>query len=434
MKISLFQGIVIGVFVGAAAIGLFVFATYSGKKASNSVGTVVIWGTLPGKDMQSVITTLGQSNQDLKSVSYIQKDQATIANDLASAIATNAAPDLVLASQEDLLGLTKYIDPIQSGVLSARTFTDSFVEGAGIFEKPDGNGYYGIPFLVDPIVLFSNRALLSSSGVARAPATWEALVGLAPQITILNASRQVVRGVIGFGTYDNVRDARAILSTLFIQMGVPIAARSSYGQLMADLRGESLSEKSSGQSVLSFYTQFADPAKISYTWNASLPDSEQSFLAGDLALYLGYASRAQFLKSANPNVDLGMTPVPQPANAQIKRAFGRIYAFMVPNGAKNPSGAYTIAFLFAGAGPQQTAASVTGLAPANLGVLATKPKDPFAAIAYAEALYTRGWISPLPRATDAVFSAMVNSVISGMSSFETALTTAEQALNALLQS
>ncbi|OGG93971.1 hypothetical protein A2609_02405 [Candidatus Kaiserbacteria bacterium RIFOXYD1_FULL_47_14] len=432
MKISLFQGILFGVFIFAALVGLFVFATYSNSGNSrNAVGTVVIWGILPTEEMQSALTAAAQSEPLLKNVSYVRKNSATLASDLASAIATGFAPDLVLASQEELRSIAKFIAPIPSGSLSTSAFANTFIEEASIFAAP--SGYYGIPFLVDPLVLFSNRAILASSGIAKPPTTWEALMGLVPSVAILSPSRQITRGLIALGTYDNVHNARGILSALFIQAGVPISSHSSVGTLTANLGTNTSSGVPSGESVLGFYTQFADPSKVSYTWNASLQDSQQMFQNGDLALYLGYASEAKFFKTANPNLNFSVTPLPQPATATIKSAFGLVYAFMIPRGANNSSGAYQTAVLLTNVAEQNAAVSATGLAPVVLNELATVPADSASAVAYAEALYSKGWLSPTPADTDAVFSGMITDVISGRSSLSVALVSAERSLTALLQ-
>jgi spermidine/putrescine-binding protein len=234
-----------------------------------------------------------------------------------------------------------------------------------------------------------------------------------------------------------VHNARGILSALFIQSGVSISSYSSVGILSSSIGensgGNATNGLPPGQAVLGFYTQFADPSKISYTWNASLPDSQQAFLAGDLALYVGYASEAKFLAAANPNLDFSTTPLPQPATATVKSAYGLVYALMIPSGAKNSSGAYQAAVLLTNSVEQTAAASATGLAPAVLSELAVAPADPTAAVAYAEALYTRGWLSPAPADTDAVFSSMITDVISGRSIPASALVSAERSLSALLQ-
>lgn len=432
MKISLFQGILFGVFALAALIGLFVFATHTDTTSSNTIGEVVIWGTLPKEGIQSALTQAGQTNTSLNTVSYIQKDGATLTADLATAIATGNAPDLILASQEQLHALTRFLMPIPFATLPIRTFTETFIEEGNLFIASGGAGYYGIPFLVDPLVLFYNRSLLSSNGIAKPPATWEALVGLVPKVAEFTPSRQVTRGLIALGTYDNVTDARGILSTLFLQTGTPISGYSANGMLSAALRSAS-GDTSAGEAALGFYTQFTDPSKVSYTWNASLKDSVQTFLAGDLALYLGYVSEARFLTSANPNLDFAVAPIPQPATASAKRTYGLVYSFMIPRGAKNSAGGYQAAALLTGSAVQIIAAEATGLAPATLTQLATVPADPVAAVAYAEALYAAGWLSPAPADTNRVFSGMIADVISGRSSLETALASAERAMTALLQ-
>jgi len=433
MKISLFQGILIGVFVFGAIIGLFVFSTYTGSVGDNEkIGPVVMWGVLPETDMQAVLASATKNDATFKNVSYIQKNPTTLAVELATAIATGSMPDLVLSSQENLHSLAKFITPISFNTLSPKTFTTTFIDGAGVFAAP--GGYYGIPFLVDPLVLFSNRSILANNGIAKPPATLEALTGLVPRVATLTPSRQVTRGLIALGSYANVKNARGILSSLFLQTGVPISSYSTNGVLAANLGVTATSGTPPGQAVLSFYTQFADPSKVSYTWNASLPNSERVFLAGDLALYLGYVSEERYLRSANPNLNFTVTALPQPATATIKKAYGLIYAFMVPRGAKNESGAYQIAALFSNSAEQSLSASLTGLAPVNLNVLGgVAPIDPIAVVAYDEALYTYGWLSPAPTDTDAIFSGMINNVISGRLTLEVALSSAESALNALLQ-
>lgn len=422
MKISLFQGILFGVFIIGALVGLFVFATYTSKSGgSNAIGTVVIWGTLPKDGMEAMLATTTQMDSSLKSVSYVQEDPATLPNDLAAAIATGAAPDLVLDSQENLFALAKFITPIPSATLPASTFTSTFAQEGNIFAS--SGGYYGIPFLVDPLVLFSNRAILSSDGIARPPATWEALTGLVPNVAILTPTRQITRELIALGTYNNVHDARGILSALFLQTDVPISSYSSNGILSGNL-GKSSSGSGGtppGQAVVGFYAQFADPTKVSYTWNASLPDSQQAFQNGDLALYLGYASEAKYFTAANPNLNFAVTPVPQPATATTKSTYGLVYAFMIPRGAKNSAGAYQAAALLTNSAEQAAAASATGLAPATLNQLATAPSNPVAAVAYAEALYAKGWLSPAPADTDSVFSSMITNVVNGNSNLQTAL-------------
>lgn len=433
MKISLFQGIVLGVFGLAALLGLFVFATYTNTGGgSAAVGTVVIWGTLPQADMSAALAAATQIDGSLKSVSYVQKNPATFKSDLTAAIATGASPDLVLISQEQLASLANVLEPIAPSTLSAASFNKAFTTEGQLFLGPAGVGAYGVPFLTDPLVLFENKTVLASAGIAQPPATWEALTGLVPKAVVETSGNHISRALIALGTYSNVHDARGILSALFLQTGAALSVRTATGALSADLgTGSSVSGVPAGQAVLRFYTQFEDPTKVSYTWNAAMPDSQQAFLAGDLALYLGYASEARYIAQANPNLDFDIAPLPQPATASVKTTYGLTYALAIPRGAANASGAYTAAATLTGTSEQQAAAAATGLAPASRAALAAIPGDPTASVAYASALYARGWLSPAPLDTDTVFSGMITGVTSGRTTLDFALSSAQSALNAL---
>jgi len=434
MKLTIFQGVVLGIFALGAIVGLLVFSLYSGS-GSKSVGAVVIWGTFPQQDIQAALTAIIQTEPTLKDVSYVQKDPATFDATLVSAIAAGAGPDLVLASQEDLITLASALQPIPSGKLSARTFASDFTAGSQIWEAPSTIGSYGIPFLIDPLILYANQPLLASNGIAQTPSTWEALTGLVPQVTLKGNNSTLSRELIALGTYSNISDARAILSTLFLQSGAPITVLSSVGQVAPDLGLQSASGgEPPGDSVVRFYTQFADSTKVSYTWNNSLPTSQLEFANGDLALYLGYASEASYFKEANPNLSFDTSPVPELQSATSKFTYGKIYAFSIPHGAKNPNGALTAALALASSGSAESAAaSATGLAPALRALLATTPGDSIGATTYTSALYAGGWLSPSPSATDQIFSSMIGSVNSGQLSIAAALANAQSALSAILQ-
>lgn len=437
MKVSLFQGVLLGVFGVAALIGLFVFATYTNKGSGGAaaVGNVTIWGTLPAADMNAALAGAVQADttQSLKNVSYVEKPANTFSQEITAAIATGNAPDLVLISQEQLLSLASVIQPVPASSVSASAFQNAFADGGAIFQAPNNAGSYGLPYLIDPLVMFDNKTILSSDSIPRPPTNWEALTGLVPHVASVNG-HSITRSLIALGTYANVRNARGILSALFLQTGVPVTTRSANGIMSANLSGEvGAGGVQAGQAVLRFYTQFADPTKVSYTWNASLPDSQTAFLNGDLALYLGYASEARYFASANPNLDFDITALPQPGNATVRSTYGLIYALAIPRGAPNASGALQAATLLTQSGEQQAAASATGLAPASRTALSNPPADANLARAYASAVYAKGWLSPAPSDTDGVFSGMITAVGSGRLSLDMAIAAAQSSLNAILQ-
>jgi multiple sugar transport system substrate-binding protein len=432
MKISFFQAGIVGAFALLAFIGIFVFANFTGSSGKSSIGTVVIWGTLSQAELSPALSQLTTQNPGLKSVSYVEKQPATFESELADAIASGNGPDLVLINQEALASLQNKLTPIPYASLSARSFEDAFVQEAQLFLGTDG--VYGIPLAVDPLVLYYNRAILSSSGIAEPPSAWEALVGLVPSVEQLDGSRNISRGLIGLGTYSNVDHAGAILSALFLQSGVPLSTRTTTG-LKASLgvATQSFGGVSPGEAVVRYYTQFADPSKVSYTWNSSLGSSRQAFLGGNLALYIGLASEASFLKEANPNLNFDVAPLPQATNAVNKVTFGDVYAFAIPHGSKNSAGAYGAAIALVDPTAMTALATSLSLAPARSSLLASAPADPFDAVFYNQALISSGWLSPAPADTDRIFGAMITDVITGRVSLTQAIVSAENALTAALQ-
>ena len=435
-NLSVFQAVFYGTLIVIAGIGLYVFATYTSKGGANEIGSVTIWGTLPSEQMRGALIEGAKLDDALENVTYVEKEPATLAIDLSAAIATGRAPDLIIASQEQLFSLEPFSTVIPLSTLSARDFSDAFTQGGAVYASGDGKGYWGIPLLIDPLMLFYNRSLLSSSGVVAPPSTWEALTGLVPTVSTYTATKQITRGLIALGTYDNVHNARGILSALFLQTSVPVSVTSVGGDVRPSLGRSSTATSvgAPGEAVVRFYTQFADPGKVSYTWNASLLGSQQMFGQGDLALYLGYASEARFFKEFSPNLAFDVAPVPQPATAVGKTTYGLIYAGIVPRGAKNASGGYKAAVILAGTKEQAVLASATGMAPATLAALAAPTvADPVASVAATSALYARGWISPAPASVDQIFSAMISDVVTGRSDINAALVTAERSLGAALE-
>ena len=227
-------------------------------------------------------------------------------------------------------------------------------------------------------------------------------------------------------------NARAIISLLLLQAGTPIT-HTENGRLRAGLNeGPEVSGTSASISALSFYTQFSDPAKTVYSWNRALPDARQAFLAGDLALYFGYASELPAIRAGNPNLDFDMAPVPQPSRSTTRSTYGLAYAFAIPKTSQNPSGAYAAAIALADRNAQLQAANALSMVPAARAALIPASEDRFQPVYFPEALVAQGWLSPSAATTDSIFGAMIGNITSGRMDIGQALTTANQALDSAL--
>ena len=427
-----FQIVILAIFGFLALLGLVLFANFGGfGSSSTNVGTVTIWGTLPQSSMDTILNGLRNGNQDYSGVSYVQKDESTFDADLAEALASGTGPDLILISQEEFRTEQNKLSVVPYSTISQNTFIKDYLSIEDLFLAADGT--YGVPFAVDPLVLYYNRSALEQAGIPNPPTTWEAVTSMTPQMTQASGGN-VTKSVVPFGAYENVENARAIVSLLLLQAGNPISSVDSTGNLRAQLTTTDAANSAvtPAQSAMNFYTQFADPVKNVYTWNRALPSARQSFLAGTLAFYPGFASELPGIAAANPNLDFDMAAIPQPQTASQQLTFGKAYAFAVPKASKNALGAEKTAFALAGPSLAQTVAHTLFMAPALRSELTPAADDRYAPVYYPQALIAKGWLSPSPAVTDGIFSTMMSNITSGRMTTGQALNTANQAINAAL--
>jgi ABC-type glycerol-3-phosphate transport system substrate-binding protein len=428
-----FQIVLMVVFGLIALVGLFLFANFKGFKSGvTPVGKVTIWGTLPERGLQDTIMNLRNANGELTATTYYEYPLESFDRELADAIAAGRGPDMIIISQEQLAGAEDKIQLIENQTTSARTFRDTYLPEAELFLS--GKGAYGIPFVLDPLVLYYNRTHITAAGAATPPASWEAVAGLSPALTRLDQAGGIARSGIALGTYENVENARAIISLLFMQAGYSISERTSDGlrATLARQVGQSFGVEPAVAAV-GYYLQFANPAKTSYTWNRAFPSARQAFLAGDVALYPGFASEEPLISGGNPNLDFDMAPIPQPGVTENRITYGRLYAFAIPKASQNADGALRVAMALTRSGTLPILARSLSMAPAQRSLLVPEPGNLFEPVYYPQALVARGWLSPSPTDTDALFATMVSSITSGRQNASSAITSLDQAITAGLR-
>ena len=212
----------------------------------------------------------------------------------------------------------------------------------------------------------------------------------------------------------NVLHAKDILSLLMFQAGSSIDGRNTDGVLQSALSGSNNTAAGNGsEAALSFYTQFADPAKNIYSWNTALPLSRDAFTAGDLALYFGYASELNNLYTRNPNLNFDVALMPQSQSSIADVTYGEVYGLSILKSSSNVTATANAIVTLASSAAQTIWSSVSGYPPVTRDLLAVKPTGPFMPIFYTAALQSQGWLDPNRSATDAIFKDMVESVLSG---------------------
>ena len=175
------------------------------------------------------------------------------------------------------------------------------------------NKIYGLPLAADTLSLFYNKDLLTQAQIIAPPQTWQELTDMVDEtkggLTKENAGTLVQSG-IALGSADNVDRSVDILSLLMMQSGAQMV--DSSGQTVT-FDQASATDKSfiPGASALTFYTSFADPSRVAYSWNDAQPGAEQAFASGKVAFFLGYSYDVPLIRQANPQLNFGLAPVPQ---------------------------------------------------------------------------------------------------------------------------
>ena len=442
-KLSIFQITLLAVF-GALAVGaVLIFSLAIGGGTSNSVGAVKIWGTLDGTAFATTIRAAADTNSALSQVTYIQKDPATFDADLTKALASGTGPDLILLRQDYAVKDESEIAVIPSSLIVKSQFQSTFIAAANPFFSD--NGALGIPILSDPLVLYWNKDMLASAGSPLPPAYWDELFGLAQKMVVKDSAGNITKSAIALGEYKNVDNAKDILATLMLQAGNPITTEDSAGHLTSALVSKTGNGSQASESALRFFTEFADPSKDDYSWSRALPDAQQSFAAGTLGLYVGYASEAAAIARSNPNLNFGTAPLPQIRSASSTLTTARVYALVAARSGANPSAAITAAAALAVTANSQALAAALGIPSARRDVLAaaSSKQIPSQLVSSSDickgidpvicsAQISRSWADPDPEETNGIFQSMIEDTTSGAQLLTAALQRADQQLAQLI--
>ena len=413
MKLRPFElGLVIGfIFLGIAA--LIIVANYQQPPpppppGGAIVGQVSIWGTLPQAAVDDVLEQLKIQNEQYENVSYRYYNPDTFDDRLLNALADRTSPDLILVSHERLVDMRRRIQPVSYDSFPLRDVRSQYVDGAEIFALNDG--LYAFPIAIDPLMMYWNRDILATNGFLEPPATWESLVNsVFPEIIERDFNRTIQRSVVAMGEYNNVRNSYGIISALFIQGGAVgvVQEGNSYSiQLQNRIGGGS----DPLRNAVDFYTRFSRPSNTLYSWNRSLPEDRQSFIAEDLALYFGFASEGRLLQRINPNLNFDIAEFPQDGSATVRRTYGKFYGLSVLNSSRNMAGAFAVMANFRNQSIADSIAINSNMTPAYRSSLGAGSNDEYGRIAYPAASIAMGWLNPNKDQTDIVFQTMTQDI------------------------
>lgn len=438
---SSFQTILIIIFIASFIGAILIFSgviNIGSSSSKNEIsGYVTVWGIYPPEIIQPYIEKLNVQNKTI-STSYVQKPEQTFRNDLIEALANGAGPDIVIANSSQLFSFKDKLYTIPFETYSERLYRDSFIDGASIFLNKDG--VLAVPLLVDPIVTYYNKDLLSGQRFVVPPTTWSGLVQALPLFVKKDSKGVIQQTAIGLGEWNNVDHFKDILSTLFLQTGNPIVAIDGQTGLYQQRLNTSVGNDSSSEdselptvSALNFYTSFSNQAKSNFSWSRTLPSTLDTFLSGKSAFYIGRGSELFTIQARNPNLNFDVVPVFQSEGAVRPITFGSFSGLALIKSSPNFSASYTIAGYLTSKDFVEYLSSSTSLPSTRRDLLLTPQKNPYVQVYFQSALSAFSWPDVDPIATENLFRDMIRKVNSGSTNPTQAIYEASRDLQSIVR-
>lgn len=415
----------VAILIAIAIFGGYVPVGQDDQQQTFLEGDVEIWGILPESFFTGVIQAMAKENENKLFITYEEKDPETFVSEIINALAVDSGPDLIVFPDNMTNSLLDKMFPMPYTSFPRSEYELQYVDAAQTLLG--GDGVYGLPFAIDPLVMYYNKDILSRNFMVTPPGDWESLYDFALEVTE-REGLDIDTAAVGIGSYSNVNNAKEILSAMFFQVGNPIVSGG-----ISTLDQDFIGFPDASEEVLRTYLSFADPDQKNYSWNISKPDTFSEFAFGKLAVYFGFASEAPAFLGYNPNLNVGTAMFPQWSNLR-PRTYGRLYSMGMSRTVSNPELAFAVMWRMAGPGFGPALASGLGLPPADRNFLGDNPADPnFLKVFVDSAIVSDTWVDPDVAGSNEVFRSMVEDSAAGIISLERAILRARTRLTRLLR-
>ena len=336
---------------------IFVFFLTSGfgckltsKETQQAMQPVALdyWGVFDSPEDLTGLFEAYRQIHPFVTINYRKLRFAEFEDELINALAEDRGPDIFSIHSswikkyqnkiEPLPAQTTMAYPIEKGAIkkevvpelrTTRSITPARIKNDFIDTVFDDvvidNNVLGLPLGIDTLALYYNRDLLNNAGIPAPPTFWNReFQQNIKRLTKQDSRGNIIQSGIALGGGANIERSSDILAALMMQNGAK----------MTDAAGNINFHKSPviyggdynpGIEAFRFYTDFANPAKEVYSWNADLPNSLEMFIQGKLAFMLGYTYHLPIIKTRAPKINLGIAPLPQIEGSDKKVNFANYW-------------------------------------------------------------------------------------------------------------
>jgi len=216
----------------------------------------------------------------------------------------SSVKDAIVETKKTITGSTETVISLRTTVMpNALNIEREFFQTV----KKDAiidNSIYGLPLSLDSLVIYYNKDILDRSGVPEPPRTWEEFQEAARKTTRFNKETgKIVQSGAALGLAKNINNFDDVFYVLLKQSGITLG-RGGF------VWGGGKNDNPL-YNVLDFYTDFANPTRDTYTWNAEQETALDRFVKGGLAFFFGYNYHYNLIKAQGANLNFDVLPLIQ---------------------------------------------------------------------------------------------------------------------------
>ena len=264
---------------------------FFGNKKPTTPIKLTYWGLWEEKEVLSPLINDYQKNNPQITIDYQKMVPQEYKDRLITRSIKGIGPDLFRFHNTWLPEIKDIVTPLPAKIMSTDEFEKTFYK----IHQQDlkvGSNYYGLPLMIDGLVLIYNDSLLKKAGIETVPTNWDEVTEAVAKLTVKDSSGQIITAGIALGTATNVEHFSDIFGLMLLQNG-------------GDLK--SLDQPEAAGALESF-RKFAEPPND--FWNDSLPNSVVAFIQEKVAMIIAPSWQVLTINSANPDLVIKVAPVP----------------------------------------------------------------------------------------------------------------------------
>lgn len=424
----------IAVFV--ATTGLSCGSSSAGtQRGAPAPVTLDVWRVFdPSSSFQEIINGYQTLHPNVQ-VRYRTFTYDSFEKELVNALAEDRGPDIISLQNAWVPSYLPKIEPMPASItvpylvvkgslkkesftelrttptVSLRQLRDRFADVVESDVVVDGK-IYGLPMAVDTLGMYYNKDLLKNAGIVNPPTSWASFQDQVVKLTKMDQRGMIVQSAASIGTGTNIPRAFDLLSVLMMQNG---ATMIEDGRTIAFNRTPRGSGRATppGLDALSFYTDFASPAKQVYTWNSTLPSAQEAFIQGRTAFYFDYSFAYDQIRARAPKLNFDIAPIPQiEGNSPVN--YANYWVETVSKKSKNKEYAWDF-ILYATAQKNVASYLAAGTRPTALKALIESQRDDLVLAPFVtQTLTAQSWYhGKNPASATDAFKTMIQDMLAG---------------------